>query len=186
MCRRRGLPEPDRQFVVRTASGRVYLDVRWLDIRLVVEIDGSGHRDGLALVDDHLRQNRASLEEDVVLRYSLWALRLREAAVLDQVCRAHEVLSRRRGRLTRTVVRFRSASRARVHHCGCPAGGAPCQGADVPDGPFQTTMLRYRSRFRALPDHCSGRSAHHPTCGHILAMATPTTTISDLITYRGP
>lgn len=29
MCRRRGLPEPERQVVVRRSTGRAYLDVRW-------------------------------------------------------------------------------------------------------------------------------------------------------------
>ncbi|HEY6742899.1 MAG TPA: hypothetical protein VI110_11125 [Lapillicoccus sp.] len=96
MCRIRSLPEPDRQFVVRTEAGRVYLDVRWFDIGLVVEIDGSGHREGLALVDDNFRQNLISLTGDVVLRFSLLALRLHESAVMDQVCLAHEVIARRR------------------------------------------------------------------------------------------
>jgi hypothetical protein len=96
MCRRRGLPKPDRQFVVHTDSGRIYLDVRWLDLGLVVEIDGSGHRVGLALVDDNFRQNAISLTEDVVLRYGLLALRLHEAAVMDQVSLAHEILAGRR------------------------------------------------------------------------------------------
>jgi very-short-patch-repair endonuclease len=77
---------PDRQFLVRTKTGRVYLDVRWLSIGLVVEIDGCGHREGLALLDDNFRQNQVSLIEDVVLRYGLTALRLWEKEVMDQVC----------------------------------------------------------------------------------------------------
>jgi hypothetical protein len=96
MCRSRGLPQPDRQFVVHTESGRIYLDVRWINIGLAVEIDGSGHREGLAVVDDNFRQNLISIKEDVVLRYGLLALRLQEPAVMDQVCLAHEVLARRR------------------------------------------------------------------------------------------
>ncbi len=50
-CRRRGIPEPDRQVVRRTPGGRYYLDVRWADLRLVVEIDGFQHTQGLAPVD---------------------------------------------------------------------------------------------------------------------------------------
>jgi very-short-patch-repair endonuclease len=96
MCRTRGLPEPDRQFVVHTDVGRLYLDVRWVNIGLVVEIDGSGHREGLALVEDNFRQNLISMTEDVVLRYDLLALRVQESAVMDQVCLAHQVLARRR------------------------------------------------------------------------------------------
>lgn len=92
MCRRRGLPEPDRQVVRTTEKGRIYLDVGWLAIGLVVEIDGSGHREGLALMDDNLRQNRVSITGNMVLRYGLLALRLQANEVLDQICEAHAML----------------------------------------------------------------------------------------------
>lgn len=95
MCRRRGLPEPDRQVVERSSRGRIYLDVRWTAIGLVVEIDGSGHRQGLQVMDDNLRQNDVALGGDAVLRYDLLALRLMPAAVMDQVERAYAVLSAR-------------------------------------------------------------------------------------------
>ncbi|QKE84295.1 hypothetical protein [Arthrobacter sp. NEB 688] len=85
MCRRHGIPEPDRQVVRRGPSGRVYLDVRWESARLVVEIDGSGHRAGLALTDDNLRQNAVTLGRDRVLRFDLLALRLEEQTVMAQV-----------------------------------------------------------------------------------------------------
>jgi len=61
MCRRHGIPPPDRQVLRRTARGRVYLDARWAGRRLVVEIDGAGHRVGLAVTDDNLRQNEVAL-----------------------------------------------------------------------------------------------------------------------------
>jgi hypothetical protein len=61
-----------------------------------VEIDGSGHREGLALLDDNVRQNTVSIREDVVLRYGLLALRIDERGVMDQVCLAYEVLTARR------------------------------------------------------------------------------------------
>lgn len=96
MCRRRGLPEPDRQVVIRTAKGRVYLDVRWSAIGLVVEIDGSGHREALSVMDDNLRQNRVTIGDVMVLRYDLFALRLQPDEVLDQVVEAHAVLAARR------------------------------------------------------------------------------------------
>ncbi len=43
MCRRHGVPPPERQSVRRGPRGRVYLDARW-SCGLVVEIDGAGRR----------------------------------------------------------------------------------------------------------------------------------------------
>ena len=80
-------PEPDRQVVRTTAAGRIYLDVRWARSRLVVEIDGSGHRAGLALTDDNLRQNEVTLGDDRVLRIDLVGMRLREPDFMTQVRR---------------------------------------------------------------------------------------------------
>lgn len=96
MCRRRGLPEPDRQAVTETTKGRVYLDVRWSPLALVVEIDGSGHVQGLASMDDNFRQNRVALGDNTVFRYGLVDIRVRSEAVLDQLCEAHAVLAARR------------------------------------------------------------------------------------------
>lgn len=87
LCRGRGLPEPERQVVVRGRNGRVYLDVRWRE-GLVVEIDGSQHFEGLAPVQDMLRQNEVSMRGDLVLRIPLMGLRLDPGAFLDQVERA--------------------------------------------------------------------------------------------------
>ncbi len=87
LCRRRGMPEPERQVVRRGPRGRIYLDVRWAASRLVVEIDGSGHRMGLALTADNLRQNDVTLGGDRVLRFDLLALRLHEDEVMRQVRR---------------------------------------------------------------------------------------------------
>jgi very-short-patch-repair endonuclease len=97
LCRQAGLPEPDRQVVRRSPKGRIYLDVRWSGIGLVVEIDGSGHRHGLAVTDDNLRQNLVTLSGDMVLRFDLLALRLRPDQVLSQVCGAHAILTARHG-----------------------------------------------------------------------------------------
>jgi very-short-patch-repair endonuclease len=88
MCRERGLPEPDRQVVMRTPRGRVYLDVRWRGARLVVEIDGSHHQAGLTLVADQLRQNDVALRGEVFLRISLLGLRIAPDAFFDQIGRA--------------------------------------------------------------------------------------------------
>ncbi len=73
----------------------MYLDVRWSDVGLVVEIDGSGHRVGLAVTDDNLRQNRVTLLGDIVLRIDLVGLRVEANAFLDQICEAHAFLMSR-------------------------------------------------------------------------------------------
>ena len=95
LCRRRGLPEPTRQSVRRGLRGAVYLDVSWEDIGLVVEIDGSQHTWGLALTDDHLRQNELVLGDERVLRITLVGLRLEPEVFMDQVVRAHAALRAR-------------------------------------------------------------------------------------------
>ncbi len=96
MCRRRDLPEPDRQVLRRGPNGRIYLDVRWSSIGLVVEIDGAQHRTGLALTQDNLRQNAISLTGDVVLRVDLIGLRICSDQFMDQVCQAHAQLTAER------------------------------------------------------------------------------------------
>jgi very-short-patch-repair endonuclease len=96
LCRQRGLPAPNRQVVVKTAKGRIYLDVRWNAIGLVVEIDGSGHREALSVMDDNLRQNRVTIGDNMVLRFDLLALRLQPDEVIDQVVAAHVILAARR------------------------------------------------------------------------------------------
>lgn len=93
LCRQRGLPAPERQVVVHGRRGRVYLDVRWA-CGLVVEIDGRQHFEGLAPVEDMLRQNEVAMRGDVVLRVPLMGLRLDADAFLDQVVRAHRRRSR--------------------------------------------------------------------------------------------
>jgi very-short-patch-repair endonuclease len=87
MCRRRGLPKPDRQALRRTARGNAYLDAAWHEAALAVEIDGSQHTAGLALVADHLRQNDVTLQRGRVLRISLLGLRVSGDDFLDQIDR---------------------------------------------------------------------------------------------------
>lgn len=95
LCRRRGLPAPVRQAVRTGARGRVYLDVSWEDVGLAVEIDGSQHTWGLALTDDHFRQNDLVIAGDSVLRMTLMGLRLEPDRFMEQVSRAHAVLRAR-------------------------------------------------------------------------------------------
>lgn len=92
LCRRYGLPEPRRQVVRRGPRGRIYLDVRW-DCGLVVEIDGAGHRWGLAVTDDNLRQNSVTLRGDTVLRIDVLGLRIAEEDFMRQVAAAHRRLT---------------------------------------------------------------------------------------------
>lgn len=92
-CRRRGLPEPDRQVVRRLPGGRAYLDVCWSAWGLVVEVDGVQH-DALAhRMSDALRDNEQLVDGQVVLRIPVLGLRLHEDEFLSQVERA----LRRRG-----------------------------------------------------------------------------------------
>lgn len=91
LCRRRGLPPPSRQVVRSIAGGRVYLDVSWDDVALVVEIDGGHHALALNPVDDALRQNAVVLTGDRVLRIPVLGLRLVPDAFMDQVVEAHEL-----------------------------------------------------------------------------------------------
>ncbi len=98
LCRERGLPEPSRQVVRRGPRGKVYLDVRWDDLKLVVEIDGSQHTQGLSVSDDNLRANAVAIRGDTVLRIDLIGLRVVERLFMDQVCEAHRVLGGGRGR----------------------------------------------------------------------------------------
>lgn len=87
-CRRSGLPTPDRQVVRRLPDGRAYLDVRWDEARLVVEVDGAGHACGLTPSDDALRQNAVVLGDDLVLRVPVLGWRLQREAYLDQIVTA--------------------------------------------------------------------------------------------------
>jgi very-short-patch-repair endonuclease len=95
LCREHGLPEPSRQVVREGPSGRIYLDVRWDAVPLVVEIDGAQHRQGLAVSADNLRRNRLGIEGELVLTIDLVGLRLQPEAFMQQVVEAFEYLSQR-------------------------------------------------------------------------------------------
>lgn len=89
MCRRHGLPEPSRQVLRRGPKGRIYLDVYWECCGLAIEIDGSGHQQGLAVTADNLRQNSVILAGDRLLRIDLVGLRLESERFMAQVATAH-------------------------------------------------------------------------------------------------
>ncbi len=67
--------------------GRIYLDVRWR-CGLVVEIDGSGHREGFSVTLDNLRQNSVVIAGEAVLRIDLLGLRLWPDVFMGQVGQA--------------------------------------------------------------------------------------------------
>ena len=88
LCRERGLPEPDRQVLVQTETGRAYLDVRWRS-GLAVEIDGVQHRRALAVSADNLRTNALVLRGDRALRIDLVGLRVYTDEFMTQVAQGH-------------------------------------------------------------------------------------------------
>ncbi|TWP36158.1 hypothetical protein [Leekyejoonella antrihumi] len=89
LCRQWGLPEPSRQVLRQGPNGRIYLDVRWDALDLVVEIEGIHHEHGLQPVDDSLRQNDITLSHDRVLRIPVLGLRLQPSTFMRQVVAAH-------------------------------------------------------------------------------------------------
>jgi very-short-patch-repair endonuclease len=92
LCRRHGLPAPQRQAVRRERSGRRrYLDASWRrrDGRLVVaEVDGALHLDQRRWWDDQARQNELVLADAVVLRFPSVVVRTDEHYVAGQLRRA--------------------------------------------------------------------------------------------------
>lgn len=95
-CRRRGLPEPSRQSLRRTARGNCYLDAEWEEWRVVVEIDGVQHSWASNVVADALRQNEVTLEGTTVLRLPLLGLRVAPDDFFAQIERALEAAGWRR------------------------------------------------------------------------------------------
>lgn len=81
--RRRGLPEPDRQEVRQRPSGKEYLDCRFDDYDLTLEIDGVQHDEIEHRVSDLLRDLVQVAEGGTVIRISLAVWRLAEERVLD-------------------------------------------------------------------------------------------------------
>jgi hypothetical protein len=85
LCRRSGLPAPDRQSVVRTPRGRYYLDCRYDRFGVVVEIDGAHHMSTDTWVADAIRQNEITIRSDRVLRVPLLGLRVQAPLFVEQL-----------------------------------------------------------------------------------------------------
>lgn len=81
----RGWPEPDRQAIVRTAGGRIYLDVRFTAYRVIVEINGVQHYAALATIADAVRRNDHAIGGDTALEVPAITLVLDPEPILDQV-----------------------------------------------------------------------------------------------------
>ena len=75
LARRYGLPTPSHQSLRRGPDGRVYLDISWDGVELVVEIDGGHHTLALNPIDDALRQNDRVVAGERVLRIPIIGIR---------------------------------------------------------------------------------------------------------------
>lgn len=83
------LPQPDRQVARGDAHGkRRWLDVVWEKARLIVEVDGAGHREVMQYWDDMARDNDLKLQGYNTLRYASFAVRYCAAHVAGQISRA--------------------------------------------------------------------------------------------------
>jgi hypothetical protein len=91
LCRRFGLPSPERQALRRRLAGTAYLDARWTRYCVVAEIDGAQHFDVENSVPDLLRHNDIALAGDIVLRIPLLGLRAAPAEFMAQVARGLEL-----------------------------------------------------------------------------------------------
>ena len=92
LCRRAGLPPPERQQVRRDRFGRRrYLDAEWVrrrdGRRVVAEVDGALHLIVQRWWDDQLRQNEVVIAGDAVLRFPSVLVRCEQALVIDQLAR---------------------------------------------------------------------------------------------------
>ncbi|MFC6707487.1 hypothetical protein [Flexivirga alba] len=94
MARIYGLPTPSHQVVRSGPRGRVYLDISWDEVGLVVEIDGGHHALALNPVDDALRQNDRVVVGERVLRIPVIGFRIVPEKFMQQVRRTYDVLGR--------------------------------------------------------------------------------------------
>ena len=84
-CRDRGLPEPDKQALIRSTTGSYYLDFRWKAYAVTLEVDGIQHTWVEHHVAEALRHNTIALSRDTVLRLPVMGLRACPGAFFDQI-----------------------------------------------------------------------------------------------------
>lgn len=94
VTRRYGLPRPTHQAVRSGPGGRVYLDISWDEVGLVVEIDGGQHALALNPVEDALRHNERVAEGERVLRIPVIGFRIAQERFMQQVRRTYDDLAR--------------------------------------------------------------------------------------------
>ncbi|MBB2890487.1 endonuclease domain-containing protein [Flexivirga oryzae] len=92
LARKAGLPTPTRQALRDGPGGRVYLDVSWDEVGLVVEVDGGHHALALNPIDDALRQNDRVAAGERVLRIPVIGLRLTPERFMRQVRHTYDAL----------------------------------------------------------------------------------------------
>ncbi|WP_181445474.1 hypothetical protein [Flexivirga caeni] len=107
LARKSGLPPPSHQAVREGPHGRVYLDVSWDDVGLVVEVDGGHHLLALNPIDDALRQNDRVTAGERMLRIPVIGLRLVPDRFMLQVRHTYDALRIEAGR--RHAARSRSS-----------------------------------------------------------------------------
>jgi hypothetical protein len=92
LCRRYGLPPPQRQAVRTDRDGRRrYLDAEWIRTdgrRVVAEVDGALHLAPTHWFADQYRQNEVVLSGSIVLRFPTVVIRAQPDQVADQLRRA--------------------------------------------------------------------------------------------------
>lgn len=85
--RRRGLPAPSRQSVLRRVDGRYYLDNDWPDFGIRAEVHGIPHSEVRNWDHDLLRQNDITIAGGGLLVFSSYAIRHLDGVVGDQLAR---------------------------------------------------------------------------------------------------
>jgi hypothetical protein len=85
--RRRGLPAPSRQSVLRRVDGRYYLDNDWPELGIRAEVHGIPHSEVRNWDHDLLRQNDITIAGGGLLIFSSYAIRHLDKVVGDQLVR---------------------------------------------------------------------------------------------------
>lgn len=90
ICRTMGLPEPERQVVLKTTGGRFFLDTDWRGWGVRAEIHGIPHIAVPRWDEDLLRQNEINIAGSGLLVFSSYAIRHLKDRVGQQLLRMFE------------------------------------------------------------------------------------------------
>jgi hypothetical protein len=86
LCRKEGLPVPDRQTMRTDSSGRRrYLDAFFDEWGVRVEVDGAHHMEADQWWKDMERHNALAVSNETLLRFPNWMVRERPAHVAHQI-----------------------------------------------------------------------------------------------------